>query len=499
MLLPSLLALAAAATTASPPAPTAPAVLQDEAARIARSGPAAELDLARHLVRSSRPEEALTHLDAVLGEAPGPELAGLGRERARVAAFLELRETFLTGLAAEGGRLRVPVDGKHRNLRLEGYADGVITFAKNKYEVAELAVGDLDLADLAKAMGTAKVEPLEVRAHVLALVGDRRWDEVWGRDAEGPAELLADLTGAADSVERGARVAALRELEAFLGRRLSTADGDRVVELVTGVFPEGGVALDDDPGRHRFRTLRDLVIAGLEASFAPRHLPEILHAAEAEMRDGELVLRYDFSKAEQLEDWLRDDTYLGQAGQIGLLKTPEDEHRVGLVDDSLEFLGTRGLRFVLPYHGPLRLRYAMQLPEVGEDGLLWQMLVHVHDDLDKNRFVVHNLGYWIELLDLNFPSEVEREAQYYEIGADYWVELTVDRGSDLTARREDLTEEFLLTMPSRRVNRGYVRLTSHTDYPTRFTAIELQGTPDMARLDLFRGAWVDERLEALGF
>lgn len=503
MLLPSLLALAASLVPFAPGqlAPLSMAELSvvapQDAQRIARSGPAAELDLARHLMRTSRAEDALVHLDAVL--AMTPDEAPLARERARVAAFLELRDTFFTELAERSGRLRIPVGEKHRNLKVAAYDEGVITFEKNKYDVEFLTVDELAVADLAKAWKTAKVEPLEQQAYALALAGDRNWKRVWGKDAEAPAETLADLSDTGASADRGAEVEALRELETFLDGKVGPKEGRRIVELVDALWPEGGVSLSDDPGRHRFRALRDLVTAGLEAGFGPADLPRILHAAESEMRGEELWLRYDFTKEEQLADWLRDESHLPEVRMIGLLQTPEEEHRIGIVDGSLEVLGVNGLRYVLPWYGPLRVRYGMQLPEVGEEGRLWQILVYLHDDLEKSRFVVHCFAYWIELLDLNFPSEVEREQQYYEIGKDYFVELVVDRKSDLTARREDLADEHTLVVPSRRVNRGYVRFASLTDHVTRISSFELQGTPDMAQLDLFRGAYVDLRLEELGF
>ena len=505
MLLSGLLALTLAATPptgSSVSPPTVPA--QDDAPlRIARTGPAAELDLARHLVRASRTEEALAHLDLLLAgvedPASDPGLAALSRERGRVAGLLDLRDSHLAKLAAEKGRLRIPVDGKHRNLKVAGYDEGVISFAQNKYDIEFLTVDELALEDLARAFKNGKVMPLELRSYALALAGDRTWNKVWGPDLDPPAQHLADLDDAEASADRGAKVEALRELEDFLGQDPGRKEGERIVALVEAVWPEGQVALDEDDGRHRFRALRDLVTAGLEASFGPAALPSILHAQAAEMRGEELWLRYDFADEEQLLDWQRDESHLPEVRMIGLLQTPDEEHRIGIVDGALEVLGVKGLRFVLPYHGPLRLRYGMQLPKVGEPDLLWQILVYLHDDLDKNRFVVHCFAYWIELLDLNFPKELERDQVYYEIGKDYFVELVVDRKSDLTARREDLADEHTLVMPSRRVNRGFVRIGTLTDYPTRITSFELQGTPDMAQLDLFRGAWVDERLDELGF
>ncbi|MCP4805284.1 MAG: hypothetical protein GY884_08035, partial [Proteobacteria bacterium] len=224
-----------------------------------------------------------------------------------------------------------------------------------------------------------------------------------------------------------------------------------------------------------------------------------LNAAASEMRDGQLWLRYDFKDEAQLEDWLKDETHLPWVRMRGVLKTPEKDHRMEVANGGLELLGVQGLRYILPYKGAMRVRYGLQLPEVGEEDDLWKILFYLHDDLDVNRFVVHNLGYTIELLERDYPTEVEREEQHYEVGRDYFVEAVVDRKNDLTVRREDLSEDFNLSMPSQIVKRGHIRLATLTDHLTRLTTFDIQGTPDMVQLDLFMGAYVDKRLDQLGF
>ena len=467
---------------------------QDEAPTIARSGPAADLDLARHLVHDSRFEAALELLTEVAGEDPA-----MVRERDRVAGMIKLRESFLTGLGEDNGRLRIPIDGKHRNLKVESYEGGVITFVKNKYEVEYITIDDLTLEDLAGAWKSAKVEPIELRSYALALVGDKSWSKLWGKDAEPPATHLADLDGAADSVSRGARVEALRTMETHLGKDLDSAGGREVIALFESVFEGGRVELMEDPGKHRFRTLRDLVRASLEASFGLADLPRVLHATSAEMRGKELLLRYEFDQESELEDWLRDEEHLNDVRMMGILQTPEDQQRIGLAEGALELLGTKGVRYTLPYRGPIRLRYGMNLPDLGEEGLLWQILVYLNDDFERNHFAVHCFGYWVELLELDFESEVEREQVYYEIGTDYFTEVIVDQKSDITVRREDLSDEQVLTLPARRVNKGHISIVSHSDYITRVSSFEIQGVPDLDQAPIHRQTWVDLRLDELGF
>lgn len=486
-----LVALALLLVATAALAGTAP---QDDAPTIARSGPAADLDLARQLVHSSRLEDALELLSAVAGED-----AALQRERDRVAGLVDLRESFLSGLAEKTGRLRIPIEGKHRNLKIESYEGGVITFVKNKYEVEFLTIDELAFIDLAKAWKSAKVEPLELRSYALALIGDKTWSKLWGKDAEPPATHLADLEGAADSVTRGARVEALRELEGYLGKNLSGDEGRHIVALLEAVFEGGKVELAEDAGKHRFRTLRDLVTVSLEAGFSAADLPRVLNATSSEMRGKELLLRYEFDKESELEDWLRDEEHLNDVRMMGILQTPEDQQRIGLAEGALELLGTKGVRYTLPYRGPIRLRYGMNLPDLGEEGLLWQILVYLNDDFERNHFAVHCFGYWVELLELDFESEVEREQVYYEIGTDYFTEVIVDQKSDITVRREDLSDEQVLTLPARRVNKGHISIVSHSDYITRVSSFEIQGMPDLDQAPIHRQTWVDLRLDELGF
>ncbi|MDF1797727.1 MAG: hypothetical protein P1V81_01005 [Planctomycetota bacterium] len=482
----SLLLVVTAALAATTP--------QEDTPTIARSGPAADLDLARQLVSSSRFEDALELLDKV-----GAGNALLQRERDRVAGLIDLRESFLTSLAKEAGRLRVPIEGKHRNLKVEAYEGGVITFVKNKYELEFLTIDELAFEDLAGAWKSAKVEPLELRSYALALTGDKSWSKLWGKDVEPPATHVADLEDADESVARGARVEALRELEGYLGKDLTADEGRRVVERFEAVFQGGKVELAEDEDLRRFRTLRDLVTASLEAGFGLADLPRVLHATSSEMRGKELLLRYEFDKESELEDWLRDEEHLADVRMMGILQTPEDQHRIGLANGALELLGTKGVRYTLPYRGPIRLRYGMQLPEVGEEGLLWQILVYLNDDFDRNHFAVHCFGYWLELLELDFESEVERDQAYYEIGTDYFTEVVVDQKSDMTVRREDLADDQALTLPARRVNKGHISIVSHTDYVTRVSSFEIQGTPDLDQTPIHRQTWVDLRLAELGF
>jgi hypothetical protein len=463
-------------------------------------GLAADLDAAHYLASRAELEEASELLTASLAASPDDPLAQLaGRELVRLTATIELRESFLAKTAREGGKLRIQIEGKRRALRVTDYTDGVVSFALNKYGIEDIDVSEISLRDMTSNWKNAKAGPVEVRAFALRLAGDKSWKSQWPRDEEGHEEVLADLQGVPDSIVHGERVLDLRSLENYVGRSLDRSEGQKVVALHERLFGGTDPQLEDDEDHTKRHALRALVRGALVAAWGLEELAAGLHAPTYEVIGDELRLIYDFASEEELKDWPQDEIRLPFLRFLGVLRTPETEWYRKLEGGSLEVLGEHDLRHIVPFKGPLHLRYPLQVAKVGKDGGMWMCGTFFHDNLEKTYQVVFGLGYLLQGYERGRPKEIHRDQIYYEIGRNYFVDLTYDKTGLTTVFREDLPEKSVLTLKTRKVDRGHISIGVYTDYITRYDSFEIQGKPDLDQMDRFRDEWVLDRLAEMGY
>lgn len=464
-------------------------------------GQRADLDAARSLASRAELEEAIELLQLSLATFPADDAAlaaRLGREEQRLLELVELRESFLTELAAAGDKLRVEIDGKRRSLRVTGYADGLIQFALNKYELEELDVSAISLDDLSFNWKNAKAGKSEARAYALCLVGDRSWGSQWPRDEEGHEQILADLADMPTTLVHGSLVLDLRALEIYMGRALGRSEGRAVVALHERIFGGRDPQLEDDDGSRR-RLMRALVRDALVAAWGMEELATGLHASSYEILGDELRLVYDFARPEELIDWPSDERHISDLGTLGVLKTPKESWSFGVQDGFLDVLGLQNLRHVVPFRGPLHVRYGVQVANLKGDGGMWMCGTYLHDDLERSYLRVFGLGYWVQGYERGRPSEVKRDQLYYEVAKTYFVDLVYDKTGVLTATREDQVEKSPLTLKTRKVDHGHVSIGVNTDYLTRYDSFEIQGQPDLRAMDRFRDEWVLDRLGTMGY
>jgi len=459
----------------------------------------ADLAAARCLASRAELEQAIELLESSLAqhaEDPGAALAGRDLELLRGA--LELRESQLAKLASEGGKLRVVVDGKRRNLRVASYTEGLVSFALNKYRIDELDVSAISLRDLASSWKSAKAGKPGVRAYALRLAGDKSWKSQWPKDEAGHERLVEDLTQLPDSIERGVRVLTLRELENYVGRELGRSEGRVVLALTRRLFDGAPPKLEGDDGTRLFR-LRALVRKSLVAAWGLEELASGLHATEFQVIGNEIRLVYDFAEEDELLDWPGDETHLLYLERLGTIRTPRKEWHRELEKGFLQVLGVHNLRHVVPFHGPLHLRYPLQVAKPGEPGGMWMCGTFLHDDLDRSYLSVFGMGHLLLGFERGRPKQTKRDQISYFAGKNYFIDVTYDSTGLLTVKREDKPEASLLTLKTRKVNHGNLAIGVSTDYLTRYDSFEIQGQPDLSQMDLYRDLWVIDQLEDLGF
>lgn len=466
----------------------------------APTGLGADLDAARCLASRAELEEAIELIDQSVEAFPEDLLATTAkRERDLLQAAVELRESYLTGLAEKGDKLRVELDGRRRALRVEGYEDGLITFALNKYGVDELEASQISLRDLSSNWKSAKAGKPELRAFVLRLAGDKSWKSQWPRDEEGHEALIDELEGIPDALVHGARVLDLRALENFQGRVLGRSEGRAVVDLHERIFGGAEPKLEGDPDGAKRHNLRALVRGALVAAWGMEELAQGLHASEHSIIGDELRLVYNFESEEELLDWPKDELRLPFLRMLGVLRTPQTDWQDRLNGGFLEVLGEVDRRHIVPFRGPLHLRYPLQVAKVGQEGGMWMCGTFLNDDLDKSYLVAFGLGYFLQGFERGRTSQNQRDQIYYEVGRNYFVDLTYDKTGLLTVVREDKPEVSKLTLKTRRVDHGHISIGVYTDYLTRYDSFEIQGKPDLREMDRFRDEWVLDRLAEMGY
>jgi len=463
-------------------------------------GLAADLDAACTLASRAELEDAEELLTSSLLQFPDDPLAAqAGRDLELLHAVIELRESFLVGLAEAGDKLRIEIDGKRRALRVASYENGLIDFALNKYNVNNIEVGEISLGDLSANWKSAKSGKPEVRAFALRLAGDKAWKSQWPRDEEGHEQVLEDLEDLPTRILHGVRVLDLRSLENYVGRSLGRSEGRAVVDLHERLFGGSDPQLADDADGAKRRSMRALVREALVAAWGMEELAQSLHASDYQVLGEELRLVYNFDKEDELLDWPKDELRLPFLKMLGVLRTPESEWERKLDGGFLQVLGAHDIRHIVPFKGPLHLRYPLQVAKVGQEGGMWMCGTFLHDDLEKSYLVAFGLGYYLQGFQRGRPSEIKRDQIYYEVAKNYFVDLTYDKTGVLTAKREDKPEASLLTLKTRKVDHGHISIGVYTDYITRYDSFEIQGEPDLRQMDRFRDEWVLDRLATMGY
>lgn len=463
----------------------------------------ADFDAARFLASDGQftPAMALikASLDGSSRELQESELGLLAaRSNLRINELLELRTIHFASLAESGGKLRIEVDGKRRSVRVLSFIDGQIVFAKNKYGLESVNQTEVSFSDLANNWKTSKAGSTEQRCFALRLAGEKSWQSIWPKDEPGHDQLVSDLADMPESLLSGSHTLDLRGLEAYMGKQLTPEAGADVLARHQRLFQDSGPDFGEG-GQPKYLLLRDLVRSALIANWGIEELAGSLHATTVEIIGDELRLVYEFDSEDELKDWGRDDLRMPELKRSGVPEVPEADWFERVEGGFWNFLGTHAKRHMLPFRGPLKVRYPMQVMKMHKENALFACSAFLQDDEDESYFSVLGFGHELHSHDRGRPKRLSRDRIYYFLTTNYYVNLVYDKAGLMTVFREDEPEKTLLSLKAKRLNHGHISIGVNTDYPMGYDSFEIQGTPDWRSLDPFRDEWVSERMATMGY
>jgi hypothetical protein len=456
------------------------------------------LALALSLVVSGDCETALEWLDTASGAAGDQELVRrVVTERARLAAWIELRDAFLAELEESGKPLALELDGKRVStpIRREGdelvLARGPTKRLSVRALAPEMLVAAIPKERFAGAMEWLKIYPYCVAANP-------KWKRLTTSEPSS-AELERDAQ------EHYPRLRALGEVTGALTRLAQRAPPADAAEAraalaeVQGLLAHGGELACV---RVRRPALGALALQLLEEVAAAMEVAELVHASvgppAGPAEPGALrLLRlvYDFSTEDQARDWVREDEYLeGLRAQLDPVGASVEAEAFGPMG-----FGGRGefcWRHVLEFQRPLRVRYRVRWePFQGQPQRTFAFALGLLGDADGRHVRVNELGFlYVDEKDGPYTAVRPKGDATVELGRTYAIELVHD-GREVAVSVEGVPRA---RAAAKARTEGRIFLWGHSDVLVRVPELEIEGCVTPASLAALRAAWVRARLDALG-
>lgn len=449
------------------------------------------LALALARVRAGDCEDGLVWIDLARSTGGADELgARLALERARLAAWIALRDEFLAELAASGKPLALELDGKKLSSPIARAGDElVLTKGDRRIPVRTLAPEAL-VAQIPKERFGGPREELKIYPYCLA--ANPKWKRLTTTGAAA-AELRRD---AEEFYPRYAALAPMVERLERLARSTppDEADGARaaLAEL------DAALALRADPlVAARLPVLTALVEHLLELVGESLGAAELTHARVSEPAPGTFRLLYDFADEAQAGDWERDDEYLTELrGSLGPVQAEDEATRFAPGPKGFQGNGEFVWRHALEFQAPLALRYSVRWePIAGRPGQVFAFAAGMLGDAEGRHLRVHELGFlYVDELDGPYTAVRPSGDATVQLGQTYAVELVHD-GRKVAVRVDGVARA---EAPAGRRSEGRVFLWGHTDLRITVGRVELEGRLAPAALAGARARWVRRGLEERG-
>jgi hypothetical protein len=495
---PLLVSLLAVLPRAAPPQATIEPARADAGALLAALAIAEDereerFALALSLALGGDCEGALARLGASSGSDDE-----LGRriavECTRLAAWIELRDSFLAELASSGKPLAIELDGKKvsTGFRREGDELVLARAPRARLSVRELAPEAL-LPAIPKERFAGAKEWLKIYPYCLA--ANPKWKRLTTSEASS-AELKRD---AEEFYPRLAQLGpSVRALEHLAGLAPPT---DRASAQAVLAEIQVLVALGREQACVRARIPRLKSLAGhlLALVSGAMELGELVHAEVGSAGDGTTRFAYDFTSAPQALDWRRDDAYLA-----GLRTALEPVTAEGAEGSGPDFpVGAAGFRangefcwqHVLEFEAPLRVRYKMRWEASGKASKVFAFALGMLADEGERHVRVAELGFlYVDEQDGPYTAVRPTGNPSVKTGQVYALELAHD-GQKAVASVDGVARAEAEAAGRKS---GRVFLWGHSDLPISISALEIEGrlTPDS--LAMLRAEWEHAELGRLG-
>jgi len=458
--------------------------------------PDARLALAIAHARSGDFESALRMVDGALAASPPAAAAArLERERQRLAAWIAERDAFLEHLVASGEKLSIEHEKKKLSAKVTEVKTGRIFFEQNRAGIESLAIDELDPVELADCMHNRRssYEAGWAAAYPGVLALDSKVKRLLRGEGPELAALAEDFES--DYPERCEAIAVAESLVALsdAAEDESSEAVPRALELIGEVWARKGKASFLEPLHDELHSLAETLYG---RRFDEKGAASALAGEVQVLADGRLRIRYDFSKAQQLDDWVLEETPGRRHAGYGELKT--DRSSFEWAGGKLLAIGQTSYTHRLQLEGPQSISCRCRILSGGESEEQREMSFEVslcNGPRMARVGILNAMG--LDVIDAK-TGELHRQAPeevkiHYD--TDYVVRLEHDGRSQVKFLREG---EELFSDSCHGNLRGPAALFLHSDYAIEFDDVELVGRPTDASVRGLREAWVAARVGEMG-
>ncbi len=462
-----------------------------------------ELRLAMALALASG--GAVSKASALLQAAVEPGGGGrLEQERARLAALAAAREAWLAGLADRKGKLKVELDGVLTLAQIESYSQGELTVARGKRTSAAVQVEEIPIARLFEQIkDPPENAPRWIVPYALLLGGSESWDQRLAADDPEAQTLRTDAVDFPRLLHLGRAVGdlvALGSLELLPGGGLPAERAQETVERVARLVNDSSdLALVID-GRDDLRRLARLAQAALYDS-KPGFVA--LAGSSEWLDEGVLRVRYDFERAEEVDDFTLDTGYIPQ-WHASMTPVEKPAAQSYFIVKQGAFFGDGQLvyRHALRFGPGVRVEYELRyIPRPGDPIDVGVVMIGLADDGEGGFAAASEFGDVYAIDPATGYNDKKLFAGERKLGINkiYKAEARLapaGEGFRIEAWRDGEKRNELSTGPR---TSGGLFLFVHSPRIVAVESMLIEGVPEAESLAALRSRWVDARVSEMGF
>jgi len=444
-------------------------------------------------------EGALKALESLAAESPpSPETERIDRDIERVKQFMLLRDGYFRNLVATGES----ISGKYRGVeyvaKVARVEDGWLHLAANPLGLSKIPVSAIEPFDIAKQAGSraeqGAAEPW-ARYWPYVLVGEKKWEQLLKDDSEGARALREDArTWYPEVLETASASVALNELAAMPEPK-TKKDAEKLFAAVKALVAAHG---DLPLIQRKIEPMRQLVGSVIVRTYAEEDPAKSCHGVWTTLGNGLVDIVYEFTRAEEAEDFRRIPNYLVplHESQTPTVKK-EGESSWAVAGGDFVGSGWAAYRHFAELEVPIVVRYDVLFregPSKSASAPAFTFMVAACDDLNGSYAGCINFGNLsvVDIESKSFKTLAEDEPAF--VKKVYHLELHND-GNTVTTF---VNGKKKFESPAAGRRRGAVLLWFHVDHTLAVQRLEIQGKidprwPEKAKMDYYRA-----RLDEMG-
>jgi hypothetical protein len=489
-----------ASTDAGAPAPRTTPAFQPSTLAVAAADVQAQHGLALLRAQGGDVEGARKALqDLAAGKPTEPEATRIARDLERMSQLATLRDAYLASLLESGAKWSSEYQGKKFVAKVDKIEGGLVRLGENKAGLSAIPLTAIEPADVARQADSKSKQGGAApwaRAYAYIISGDAKWERLSRDSSPAARELYQDAKAWYPGLLRTGDAA--RSLDA-LSKSTLPKTHDEGVALMASIRALLAAASDLPLVERRIEGLRALATAAAQQSFVPEDPASMIHGSYTPIENGRVKIVYDFKKADQGLDFVKELGYMKEWGKgYAAVKLDEAQSSFDVTDGAFVGKGTTCYRYKLGFTAPIILRCTFRWRDMPLDNAAGSsLMIGMCDDGKGSHIACGGSGY-ILVTDRNTgyaKQSTGGTAEIFTLGQVYHLDIQND-GTEVTTFVDDQKARQASVGP---LKSGGIFLWLHTDYPLDIQRFEIEGAIDPASMQRLKTEWIAKQLTELGF